>query len=100
MSQPMSQSSGQGPERPARSAGEQRIRTIAVADAPWRETYARLTEIVQPRPIALASTLDPEFGPNLAPFSFFTIVSSNPLYIAFSPQIAGRTGLKKDTLLN
>lgn len=76
------------------------LHTIDVAATPWRETYARLTEIVQPRPIALASTLDPEFGPNLAPFSFFTIVSSNPLYLAFSPQIAARTGEKKDTLKN
>ncbi|PKL78085.1 MAG: flavin reductase family protein [Candidatus Melainabacteria bacterium HGW-Melainabacteria-1] len=76
------------------------MKTIHVADTPWREAYARLTEIVQPRPIALVSSLDPEFGPNLAPFSFFMVVSSNPLYIAFSPQIAGRTGSKKDTLLN
>lgn len=76
------------------------MKTIVVADTPWRETYARLTEIVQPRPIALASTIDPDGGPNLAPFSFFTIVSSNPLYIAFSPQLSGRTGEKKDTLKN
>ncbi|MEZ0372422.1 MAG: flavin reductase family protein [Candidatus Sericytochromatia bacterium] len=76
------------------------MKTIDVAGTPWREAYARITEIVQPRPIALASTLDPELGPNLAPFSFFTVVSSNPLYLAFSPQIAGLTGKKKDTLLN
>lgn len=76
------------------------MKTLVVADLPWRETYARLTEIVQPRPIALVSTLDAELGPNLAPFSFFTIVSSNPLYLAFSPQIAARTGAKKDTLRN
>ena len=75
------------------------MKTIVVADTPWRETYARLTEIVQPRPIALVSTLDPEMGPdggpNLAPFSFFTIISSNPLYLAFSPQIAARTGANR-----
>jgi flavin reductase (DIM6/NTAB) family NADH-FMN oxidoreductase RutF len=76
------------------------MKTLHVSEIPWREAYSRLTEIVQPRPIALASTLDAELGPNLAPFSFFTIVSSNPLYLAFSPQLAGRTGLKKDTLHN
>lgn len=75
-------------------------RTLVISETPWREAYSRLTEIVTPRPIALVSSLDPEFGPNLAPFSFFTIVSSNPLYIAFSPQISGRDGKKKDTLLN
>lgn len=75
-------------------------KTIQVSETPWREAYSRLTEIIQPRPIALASTINPELGPNLAPFSFFTIVSSNPLYLAFSPQIAARNGNKKDTLLN
>lgn len=75
-------------------------KTIQVSETPWREAYSRLTEIIQPRPIALASTINAELGPNLAPFSFFTIVSSNPLYLAFSPQIAARNGNKKDTLLN
>ncbi|MGV3522630.1 MAG: flavin reductase family protein [Candidatus Sericytochromatia bacterium] len=76
------------------------MKTIVTASAPWREAYARLTEIIQPRAIALASTLDPEGAPNLAPFSFFTLISSNPPYLAFSPQLAGRTGEKKDTLRN
>ncbi len=75
-------------------------KTLKISETPWQEAYARLTEIIQPRPIALASTLDPELGPNLAPFSFFTIVSSNPLYLAFCPQISGRNGTPKDTLLN
>ncbi|MGV8041295.1 MAG: flavin reductase [Thermoanaerobaculaceae bacterium] len=55
---------------------------------------------VVPRPIALVSTVDAEGRPNLAPFSFFTVVSANPPYLAFSPQRAGRTGEKKDTLRN
>ncbi len=76
------------------------MKSIQVSETPWRDVYARLTEIVQPRPIALVSTWHPEHGLNLAPFSFFTIVSSNPPYIAFAPQIAVRTGQKKDTLKN
>jgi flavin reductase (DIM6/NTAB) family NADH-FMN oxidoreductase RutF len=36
----------------------------------------------------------------VAPFSFFTVVSSNPPFIAFAPHRAGRSGSKKDTLRN
>lgn len=75
-------------------------RTLDPADLPWQEIYRRLVEVVVPRPIALVSTVDAEGRPNLAPFSFFTVVSANPPYLAFSPQRAGRTGEKKDTLRN
>ena len=76
------------------------MKTIITADVPWNESYARLTEIIQPRPIALASTYDPDIGPNLAPFSFYNFISCDPLLLAFSPLISGRTGQKKDTLKN
>jgi flavin reductase (DIM6/NTAB) family NADH-FMN oxidoreductase RutF len=66
----------------------------------WVECYRRMTEIVVPRPIAVVSTVDAAGRPNLAPFSFFTVVSSNPPHIAFSPHLGGRTGVKKDTLVN
>jgi flavin reductase (DIM6/NTAB) family NADH-FMN oxidoreductase RutF len=66
----------------------------------WIECYRRMTEIVVPRPIAVVSTVDARGRRNLAPFSFFTVVSSNPPHIAFSPHLAGRTGAKKDTLRN
>jgi flavin reductase (DIM6/NTAB) family NADH-FMN oxidoreductase RutF len=74
--------------------------TIDTADTPWVEVYRRLVEIVVPRPIALASTVDAEGRTNLAPFSFFNAVSANPPLIVFSPALAGRTGAKKDTLCN
>ena len=74
--------------------------TIDPAATSWIEVYRRLTDVVIPRPIALVSTVDAEGRANLAPFSFFTVVSSNPPYIAFSPHLAGRTGSKKDTLRN
>ena len=67
---------------------------------PWRELYRRLVEIVVPRPIALVSTVSAAGRPNLAPFSFFTVVSANPPYLAFAPQLSGRTGVAKDTLRN
>jgi flavin reductase (DIM6/NTAB) family NADH-FMN oxidoreductase RutF len=74
--------------------------TIDIATTSWLETYRRLTEVVVPRPIALVATVDPKGVANLAPFSFFTIVSSNPPCVAFAPHRAGRTGSKKDTLRN
>ena len=73
---------------------------IDTAEISWIDGYRRLTEIVIPRPIALVGTVDPDGTTNLAPFSFFTVVSSNPPFVAFAPQRMGRTGAKKDTLRN
>ncbi len=59
-----------------------------------------LQNAIAPRPICFASTIDKEGNPNLAPFSFFNIFSSNPPIAVFSPAYSGRTGAAKDTLLN
>lgn len=59
-----------------------------------------LQNAVAPRPICFASTVNKEGEPNLAPFSFFNIFSSNPPIAVFSPAYSGRTGAAKDTLLN
>jgi flavin reductase (DIM6/NTAB) family NADH-FMN oxidoreductase RutF len=74
--------------------------TIDPSTTSWVDGYRRLTEVVIPRPIALVATVDPQGVANLAPFSFFTVVSSNPPFIAFAPHRAGRSGSKKDTLRN
>jgi flavin reductase (DIM6/NTAB) family NADH-FMN oxidoreductase RutF len=74
--------------------------TIDPSTTSWVDGYRRLTEVVIPRPIALVATVDPQGVANLAPFSFFTVVSSNPPFIAFAPHRAGRAGSKKDTLRN
>jgi flavin reductase (DIM6/NTAB) family NADH-FMN oxidoreductase RutF len=55
---------------------------------------------IGPRPICFASTISGDGKPNLAPFSFFNIFSSNPPVAVFSPALSGRTGAPKDTLLN
>jgi flavin reductase (DIM6/NTAB) family NADH-FMN oxidoreductase RutF len=73
---------------------------IDTATTSWVDDYRRLTEVVIPRPIALVATVDPDGVTNLAPFSFFTVVSSNPPFVAFAPHRAGRSGAKKDTLRN
>jgi flavin reductase (DIM6/NTAB) family NADH-FMN oxidoreductase RutF len=55
---------------------------------------------VVPRPICFASTISKNGEPNLAPFSFFNVFSSNPPIAVFSPAYSGRTGAAKDTLTN
>ncbi|MEA1787193.1 flavin reductase family protein [Arenibacter sp. GZD96] len=55
---------------------------------------------VGPRPIALASTLNREGVPNLAPFSFFNVFSSNPPILIFSPARRVRDNSTKHTLQN
>lgn len=59
-----------------------------------------LQNAIAPRPICFASTITKNGEPNLAPFSFFNIFSSNPPIAIFSPAFSGRTGAPKDTLLN
>lgn len=62
-------------------------------------TYALMIRAITPRPIAWVSTLSPGGSPNLAPFSYFAGVGSNPPTIMVS--IANRPGgEKKDTLRN
>ena len=60
--------------------------------------YKLLTGTVIPRPIAWVATVDENGIDNLAPFSFFNVVSEDPPHIMFSTV---RTGNKnKDTLNN
>lgn len=62
--------------------------------------HGLLLGAVGPRPIALASTLDKEGRPNLAPFSFFNIFSANPPILVFSPARRGRDNTTKHTYHN
>ena len=62
---------------------------------PIPQLHAYLMGAVGPRPIAFASTIDKEGRPNLAPFSFFNVFSSNPPILIFSPNRSGRTGETK-----
>jgi flavin reductase (DIM6/NTAB) family NADH-FMN oxidoreductase RutF len=59
-----------------------------------------LQSAVAPRPIAFASTLDSEGRPNLSPFSFFNVFSSNPPILIFSPARRVRDNTIKHTLIN
>ena len=64
------------------------------------KTHHYLLGAVGPRPICFASTIDKNGVPNLAPFSFFNVFSSNPPVAIFSPARSGRTGQQKDTYNN
>ncbi len=62
--------------------------------------YKLMIASILPRPIAWVSTCDLEGRPNLAPFSFFTGVCSNPPTLLFCPTVRGSDGEQKDTLRN
>ena len=70
------------------------------ANTPLPQLHQFLLGSVSPRPICFASTIDLEGRPNLAPFSFFNVVSVNPPVIVFSPNNSGRDGTPKQTFLN
>ena len=66
-----------------------------------KELHKLIIGCVVPRPIAWISTVDPQGATNLAPFSFFNGVASNPptvsVSFSFNPH---REDNRKDTLRN
>lgn len=58
------------------------------------QRYKLLTGLVVPRPIAWVSTTDALGRPNLAPFSYFSIVGHAPMALSFS--VAGRKPDRQD----
>lgn len=62
--------------------------------------YKILTGSILPRPIGWISSIDLDGRPNLAPFSFFNVVCSNPPTLLFCPMIRGMDSSPKDTLNN
>ena len=65
-----------------------------------QQMQALLSSAVAPRPIAFASTIDAQGNPNLSPFSFYNIFSSNPPILIFSPARRVRDNSVKHTLQN
>lgn len=64
-----------------------------------QDIYKLMIGSIQPRPIAWACTQDAAGHLNLAPFSFFTLVSVNPPVVAFAPLLKADGG-EKDTIRN
>jgi flavin reductase (DIM6/NTAB) family NADH-FMN oxidoreductase RutF len=66
---------------------------------PTRVVYGWMTSVIAPRPIAWVSTISADGRTNLAPFSFFQGVTSNPPTLMFVP-VNNRDGQPKDTVRN
>ena len=73
---------------------------ISPSDIEPRLFYRLLSGIIGPRPIALVSSSNLNGEINLAPFSFFNVMSIQPPVLVFSPLRRLRTNTKKDTLNN
>ena len=73
--------------------------TVDLSTLDQAAIYRLMIDCIVPRPIALVSTRSPAGVGNLAPFSFFNGVGSNPPTLVFSVS-RKRDGTKKDTLLN
>ena len=76
------------------------MKTIELVGLSPAQRQAWLQHAVAPRPIGLVSTVDSEGRPNLSPFSFFNLFSSNPPIVVFSPARRVRDNTTKDTLEN
>lgn len=75
------------------------FRALISSEREKRDNFKTLLSVVMPRPIAFVSTLSADGIPNLAPFSFFNGVGSNPPAVIFSP-CTKADGTSKDTLTN
>ncbi len=71
-------------------------RPLEVAPGDWkqRDYYFLMTALVVPRPIGWISTVSASGVRNLAPYSYFNLMGSDPFYVAF-----GSSGVK-DSLTN
>ena len=65
----------------------------------WHKSHELLTNAVAPRPIAFVSTVGENGIYNLAPYSYFSAISTTPMVVGFS-QGRKPMGQKKDTLVN
>ena len=74
--------------------------TIDPKDIATQKLYGLMVSTVGPRPIAFASTVNAEGKPNLAPFSFFNMMSANPPILVFSPVLKISDKSSKHTLQN
>lgn len=64
------------------------------------DNYKLIIGAIVPRPIAFVSSVADDGTANLAPFSFFNGVCSNPPTLMFAPVCRAHDGMEKDTLGN
>lgn len=73
--------------------------SLVCAQRERRANFKTMLSCVMPRPIAFVSTISADGVANLAPFSFFNGVGSNPPAVIFSPATKA-DGTDKDTIHN
>lgn len=80
------------------------MRTFDPTASGMMDIYKLMAGLVVPRPVALVSTVDKDGVANVAPFSFFNAVGSNPPTLLFCPmlrpQAEHRSDNRADTLRN
>lgn len=74
------------------------MKSIKPEELTERDNYKFLIGSVIPRPIAVVTSLSDEGVLNIAPFSYFNIVTSNPPILSVS--IQRKSGMMKDTTRN
>lgn len=72
--------------------------SFRVAELHPADPYKLASGLVVPRPIGWIGTQSADGVDNLAPYSFFNLVGSDPIHAAFSP--GGGAGVRKDSLDN
>ena len=75
------------------------MKIIYPENTPPKDMHNYMLGTITPRPIAFVSTVDEDGINNLAPFSYFNAISSNPPILVFSVNRKS-DGSKKDTLIN
>lgn len=90
--------------RPPAAAGRRRpvagtMMILELDDLSQRDRYAWMITSIIPRPIAWVSTLSIDGVRNLAPFSFFNGICSDPPTVSIAIG-RKRAGVRKDTLTN
>ena len=75
-----------------------KMKSIHLDELNRSEKYFLMTSTIVPRPVAVVGTLNEDGTDNLAPFSYFSGVSTEPPCLMFS--ITHSRSGKKDTLVN
>ena len=68
-------------------------------NTPFQDIHKLMIGSIVPRPIAFVSTISKNKKNNIAPFSYFNGVCSNPPTIMFAPARRGWDGSEKNTLI-
>ena len=72
--------------------------TFTVDEIAPHDAYKLCSGLIVPRPVGWIGSVSAEGIANLAPYSFFNLIGSDPMHAAFSPGSVG--GSDKDSLAN